>query len=198
MIIDMKEKSGLGLVLNTDKPEMNFSKDMKSSIPAIRTIEQMKDVLLDKDIQEPGKLYYIRYPIVGIDDFITVATTRPETMLGDTAVCVNPKDTRYEKLIGKMALLPIMKRKIPIIADDYVDPEFGTGSLKVTPAHDPFDFELAKKHKLEFINIMNPDATLNENTKEFNTLDRYEARKKVIDTLKTEGLLEKTEGEIKK
>lgn len=143
--------------------------------------------------EEPGTLYYIRYPVVGTDDFISVATTRPETMLGDTAVCVNPKDTRYKKLIGKMALLPIMKRKIPIIADEYVDPEFGTGALKVTPAHDPFDFELAKKHKLEFINIMNPDATLNENTKEFNTLDRYEARKKVIDILKTEGLLEKTE-----
>jgi len=143
--------------------------------------------------EEPGKLYYIKYPIVGIDDFVTVATTRPETMLGDTAVCVNPRDKRYKKLIGKKVLLPIMKRKIPIIADDYVDPEFGTGALKVTPAHDPFDFELAKKHKLEFINIMNPDATLNENTKDLNALERYEARRKVINMLKIEGLLEKTE-----
>ncbi len=143
--------------------------------------------------EEPGKLYYIKYPIVGTDDFITVATTRPETMLGDTAVCVNPRDKRYKKMIGKKALLPIMKRKIPIIADDYVDPEFGTGALKVTPAHDPFDFELAKKHRLDFIDIMNPDATLNENTKDFTTLERYKARRKVIDILKTEGLLEKTE-----
>ncbi len=143
--------------------------------------------------EEPGKLYYIKYPIVDANDFITVATTRPETMLGDTAVCVNPKDKRYIKLIGKEVLLPIMKRKIPIIADDYVDPEFGTGALKVTPAHDPFDFNLAKKHKLEFINIMNPDATLNKNTKDFNRMERYEARKKVIDVLKNEGLLEKTE-----
>lgn len=143
--------------------------------------------------EEMGKLYYIKYPIVGTKTFITVATTRPETMLGDTGVCVNPKDKRYRTMIGKRALLPIMEREIPIIADDYVDPDFGTGALKVTPAHDPFDFELAKKHGLEFINIMNPDATLNENTKRFNTLDRYTARKEIIQQLKNLKLLKKIE-----
>jgi len=143
--------------------------------------------------EEPGKLYYIRYPIVETDEVITVATTRPETMLGNTAVCVNPKDRRYKKLVGKKVLLPIMEREIPIIADDYVDPDFGTGALKVTPAHDPFDFELAEKHNLEFINIMNPDATLNENTNEFNGLDRYAARERIIELLKSKSLLDKIE-----
>ncbi len=143
--------------------------------------------------EEPGKLYYLKYPIIGTGTFITVATTRPETMLGDTAVCVNPKDKRYKRLISKKVLLPIMNREIPIIADDYVDPEFGTGALKVTPAHDPFDFELAKKYDLEFINIMNRDATLNINTKQFNGLERYKARKKIIEMLQRENLLEKTE-----
>lgn len=144
-------------------------------------------------VNQPGKLYYIKYPIVGSNDFVTVATTRPETMLGDTAVCVNPDDKRYKKRIGKKVLLPLMKREIPIIADEYVDPEFGTGALKVTPAHDPFDFDLAKKHGLEFINIMNPDATLNENVGVFSSLERYDARKRVITALKKEDLLEKVE-----
>ncbi len=143
--------------------------------------------------EEPGKLYYIKYPIIKTNNFITVATTRPETMLGDTAVCVNPQDKRYKNSIGEKVLLPIMDRQIPIIGDDYVDPDFGTGALKVTPSHDPFDFELAKKHDLEFINIMNPDATLNDNTKEFNGLERYEARKKIIEKLKEGGLLEQIE-----
>lgn len=144
-------------------------------------------------MNQPGKLYYIKYPVVGSNDFVTVATTRPETMLGDTAVCVNPNDKRYKKRIGKKVLLPLMKREIPIIADEYVDPEFGTGALKVTPAHDPFDFDLAKKHGLEFINIMNPNATLNENVGVFSGLDRYEARKRVIAALKKEDLLEKVD-----
>ncbi len=157
-----------------------------------RCLSALSDEQVDTE-EESGKLYYIKYPIVGTEDFITVATTRPETMLGDTAICVNPDDSRYRKLIGKTALLPIMNRAIPIISDDYVDPEFGTGALKVTPAHDPFDFNLAKKHNLEFINIMNPNATLNENTNEYNTLDRYEARVQVIATLEKIGLLEKTE-----
>jgi valyl-tRNA synthetase len=155
-----------------------------------------KSALSDEQVEneeEKGKLYYIKYPIIGTEDFIVIATTRPETMLGDTAICVNPDDGRYKKLIGKSALLPIMKRAIPIIGDDYVDPDFGTGALKVTPAHDPFDFALAKKHGLEFINIMNPDATMNENTNEFNKLDRYETRDRVIEVLQKDGLLEKTE-----
>ncbi len=144
-------------------------------------------------VEEPGKLYYIKYPIMRSDEFITVATTRPETMLGDTAVCVNPHDKRYKRLIGERVLLPIMEKEIPIIADEYVDPEFGTGALKVTPAHDPFDFNLAKKHHLEFVDIMNPDATLNALTREFNGQDRYTARKNIITQLKQKGLLEKIE-----
>jgi valyl-tRNA synthetase len=143
--------------------------------------------------EKPGKLYFIRYPIVNSDEYITVATTRPETMLGDTAVCVNPDDKRYKAFIGRRAILPIMEREIPIISDEYVDPEFGTGALKVTPAHDPFDFELAKKHKLDFIDIMNPDGTLNALTRQFNGQDRYEARKKIVEQLKASGLLEKIE-----
>ncbi len=140
-----------------------------------------------------GKLYYIKYPVKETKGYITVATTRPETMLGDTAVCVNPEDKRYKGLIGKIAILPIMERGIPVIADSYVDPDFGTGALKVTPAHDPFDFELAKKHNLQFINIMNPDGTLNENTRHYNKMERFVARKKIIEELNTLGLLEKIE-----
>jgi len=143
--------------------------------------------------EKSGKLYYIKYPLAHSDDFITVATTRPETMLGDTAVCVNPSDRRYKTYIGRRAILPIMEREIPIISDDYVDPDFGTGALKVTPAHDPFDFELAKKHKLEFIDIMNPDGTLNALTRQFSGQDRYEARKKILEQLQSSGLLEKVE-----
>jgi valyl-tRNA synthetase len=143
--------------------------------------------------EKQGKLYYIRYPIAGSREYITVATTRPETMLGDTAVCVNPRDKRYRNMIGKRVILPIMEREIPIIADDYVDPDFGTGALKVTPAHDPFDFGLAKKHHLEFIDIMNPDGTLNALTRQFSGQDRYEARNKIIEQLKHTGLLEKIE-----
>ncbi len=143
--------------------------------------------------EKQGKLYYIKYPIAGSREHITVATTRPETMLGDTAVCVNPSDKRYRHLVGSRAILPIMEREIPIIADEYVDPEFGTGALKVTPAHDPFDFVLAKKHHLEFVDIMNADGTLNALTRQFNGQDRYEARKKIIDQLKKSGLLEKVE-----
>ena len=140
-----------------------------------------------------GKLYYIKYPIISSEGFITVATTRPETMLGDTAVCVNPHDKRYKWLIGERAQLPIMEREIPIIADDYVDPDFGTGALKVTPAHDPFDFELAKKHHLKFIDIMNPDGTLNAFARQYRGKDRYEARKEIVTELKKTGLLEKIE-----
>ncbi|MBE0433853.1 valine--tRNA ligase [candidate division WOR-3 bacterium] len=143
--------------------------------------------------EKPGHLYFIRYPVVGEDEYITVATTRPETMLGDTAVCVNPHDERYKRFIDRRALLPIMEREIPIIADEYVDPEFGTGALKVTPAHDPFDFELARKHHLELIDIMNPDATLNVLTRQFSGQDRYQARKAIVEMLDRSGRLEKIE-----
>lgn len=141
-----------------------------------------------------GKLWYFRYPIKDSKDFVVVATTRPETMLGDTAVAVNPDDERYKHLIGKKVILPIVNREIPIIADHYVDKEFGTGCVKVTPAHDPNDFEISQRHPIEVINIMNPDATLNENVpEEFRGLDRFVARKKVVEKFEELGLLEKIE-----
>src|SRR4030042_98199 len=140
-----------------------------------------------------GKLYYIKYPIKETNDFVTVATTRPETMLGDSAVCVNPSDERYKHLKGKMIILPLMKREIPIIFDEYVDPEFGTGALKVTPAHDAYDFDLARKHGLQFINIMNDDASMNNNAGQYQGMDRAQARKEVLEHLEKESLLEKAE-----
>jgi valyl-tRNA synthetase len=138
-------------------------------------------------------LWYIKYKIAGADNFLTVATTRPETMLGDTALAVSPKDQRYQKYVGQTAILPLLDREIPIIADDYVDPEFGTGVVKVTPAHDPNDFQIGLRHDLEQINIMNPDASLNEAAGRFKGLDRYEGRKAVVKELEKRGHLEKIE-----
>lgn len=156
-----------------------------------------KSAISDEEVEYRevnGKLWHLRYPLAESDGYLVVATTRPETMLGDTAVAVNPNDERYKNLIGKNVKLPIVNRLIPIIADDYVDITFGTGCVKVTPAHDPNDYEMGKRHNLEFINIMNPDATLNDNVpEEFKGLDRYEARKKVVETLQTLNLLEKIE-----
>lgn len=143
--------------------------------------------------EKDGNLWYIKYKIKGSDDYLTVATTRPETMLGDTALAVNPKDSKYKKSVGKTVILPILEREIPIIADAYVDPEFGTGVVKVTPAHDPNDFEIGLRHDLEQINIMNIDGTLNANAGKFKGLDRYEARKQLVKELEKKGLLEKTE-----
>jgi valyl-tRNA synthetase len=141
-----------------------------------------------------GKIWYLKYPVKGENIFITVATTRPETMLGDTAVAVNPNDERFKKLVGKKAILPIVEREIPIIADDFVDMEFGTGAVKVTPAHDPNDYEMGQRHKLEMINIFNPDASTNENVPpDLRNLDRYDVRKKVIQKFEEFGLLEKIE-----
>ena len=133
--------------------------------------------------QKDGNLWYIKYKIKGSDQYLTVATTRPETMLGDTALAVNPKDTKYKKYVGKTAILPILERELPIIADSYVDPEFGTGVVKITPAHDPNDFEVGKRHDLEEVNILNIDGTLNANAGKFKGLDRYEARKQLIKEL---------------
>ena len=137
-----------------------------------------------------GKLYQIRYPLA--DDrskFITVATTRPETMLGDTAIAVNPKDTRYTALVGKKAILPLMDRPIPIIADDFADPQFGSGAVKVTPAHDPNDFQIGLRHKLEQIDVMDETAHINENGGPYKGLDRYAAREKIVKDLEERGLL---------
>ena len=144
--------------------------------------------------ETPGKLWHFKYPIKDSDTFLVVATTRPETMLGDTGVAVNPNDKRYKELIGKTIILPIVNREIPIFADDYVDMDFGTGCVKVTPAHDPNDFEMGQRNNLETINIMKPNACLNDNVPDnYKNLDRYQARKQVIDNLDSLGLLEKIE-----
>jgi valyl-tRNA synthetase len=140
-----------------------------------------------------GHLYYIRYPVAQREGFVTVATTRPETFLGDTAVAVNPQDKRYRKLTGNSVILPIIEREIPIIADDAVDTSFGTGALKITPAHDPTDLEVAQRHELPLVDIMNPDATMNENAGPYQGLERFSCREKVLADLKEKELLEKIE-----
>jgi valyl-tRNA synthetase len=149
--------------------------------------------------QIQGNLYYLRYPFKGqspsgtVPAYIIVATTRPETMLGDTAVAVNPKDKRYKKLVGKTLILPLINREIKIIADPSVDIKFGTGAVKVTPAHDPNDYALGKKHGLQFINVMRPDARMNENASDYKDMDRFQAREVILEDLKEKGLLEKVE-----
>lgn len=142
---------------------------------------------------QAGHFWHINYPIVGEEGFVEVATTRPETMLGDTAVAVHPEDERYKHLIGKMVMLPLVNREIPIVADTYVDKEFGTGVVKITPAHDPNDFEVGKRHNLPEINVMNDDATINSNGGKYQGMDRYAARKAVVNDLKELGLLVKVE-----
>ncbi len=136
-----------------------------------------------------GKLWEIRYPVIGTDEFITVATTRPETMLGDTAIAVNAKDERYTHLHGKKVLVPLMNREIPIITDELAQPEFGTGAVKVTPAHDPNDFQAGLRHNLPQINVMDARAHMNENAGLYAGLDRYQARKRVLADLQEQGFL---------
>ncbi|MEK6571813.1 MAG: valine--tRNA ligase, partial [Bacteroidota bacterium] len=141
-----------------------------------------------------GHLWYIKYPVEGSEEVIVVATTRPETMLGDTAVAVNPEDERYRHLHGKTAVLPLVGRRLPIIADSYVDPSFGTGAIKVTPAHDSNDFQMAERHNLERICILDTSAQVNENAPEqYRGIDRFECRKQVIKDLQSQGYLVKTE-----
>lgn len=140
-----------------------------------------------KDV--PGAFYHIKYFIEGTDDYLEVATTRPETLFGDTAVAVNPNDERYKDLIGKNVVLPIVNKLIPIIGDEHADPEFGTGIVKITPAHDPNDFEVGNRHNLERIIVINPDGTMNENALVYNGLDRFLCRKKLVEDLKNAGLL---------
>ena len=145
-------------------------------------------------VDQDGFFWHINYPIVGEEGrYVEIATTRPETMLGDTAVAVNPEDERYQDLIGKMLKLPLTDREIPVIADEYVDREFGTGCVKITPAHDPNDFEVGKRHNLEEINIMNDDATINEKGGKYAGMDRYEARKAIVADLEAQGLLVRVE-----
>jgi valyl-tRNA synthetase len=167
-----------------DKRLVNWDPKLHTAISDLE-VEQ-------KEMQ--GKFWYFNYPIEGSDEFITIATTRPETMFGDTAVAVNPDDERYQHLKGKNVTLPILNKPIPIIFDKYSDPEKGSGAVKITPAHDFNDFEVGKRHNLEMINILNADASINENgTKDFQGLDRFEARNKVVETLKSLNLLVKEE-----
>lgn len=151
----------------------------------------ISDAEVEHEMQD-GHFWHIKYPIVGEEgQYLEIATTRPETMLGDTAVAVNPKDERYRHLVGKTLILPIVNREIPVIADSYVDMEFGTGCVKITPAHDPNDFEVGKRHNLPEINVMNDDATINKNGGKFAGMDRYEARKAIVKELDELGLLVK-------
>lgn len=149
--------------------------------------------------EQAGHLWHIKYPVMNQDgtpsdtEFLTFATTRPETMLGDTAVAIHPEDERYSHLIGKSVLLPIVNRVIPVVTDNYVDREFGTGVVKITPAHDPNDFEVGKRHDLPTVNVMNDDATINENGGTYAGMDRYEARKAIVEELERLGLLVKIE-----
>lgn len=144
-------------------------------------------------VDKNAHFWHIKYPIKDTDEFLIIATTRPETMLGDTALAVHPEDERYKKYVGKSVILPIVNKEIPIIADNYVDKEFGTGVVKITPAHDPNDFEVGERHNLEKINIFNDDGTINKNGGEFNGMERFEAREKIVSMLKEQGLLVKIE-----
>ena len=153
-----------------------------------------KTSLSDAEVEheeQDGFFWHIKYPIVGTEEFLEIATTRPETMLGDTAIAVHPDDERYQAIIGKTVLLPLVNREIPVVADYYVDKEFGTGAVKITPAHDPNDFEVGKRHDLEEINIMNDDATINENGGKYAGMERYEARKAIVQDLEEQGYLVK-------
>ncbi|MBQ4249415.1 MAG: class I tRNA ligase family protein, partial [Clostridia bacterium] len=139
--------------------------------------------------EQNGFFWHIKYPIEGSDDFIEIATTRPETMLGDTAIAVNPEDERYTDLVGKYAILPLVGRRIPIIADEYVDREFGTGCVKITPCHDPNDFEVGLRHNLEQILVMDENGCINKNGGKYEGQDRFTARENIVNDLKAEGLL---------
>lgn len=143
--------------------------------------------------EQAGHFWHIKYPIKDSDGYVTIATTRPETLFGDTAVAVNPDDERYKDLIGKKLILPLVGREIPVIADEYVDKEFGTGCVKITPAHDPNDFEVGMRHDLEQIKVMNDDATMNSYAGKYEGMDRYDCRKAMVKDLKEQGLLVKVE-----
>lgn len=145
------------------------------------------------NVERDGNLWYVKYPLADGSGHITIATTRPETMLGDTGIAVHPDDERYADLVGKQAALPLLGRALPIIADDYVKSDFGAGALKITPAHDKNDFEIGRKHNLESVNIMNPDGTINENGGRYAGMDRFAAREKILADLEAQGLVEKTE-----
>jgi valyl-tRNA synthetase len=160
-----------------------------------RCLTAISDIEVEHEEVE-GKLWYIRYDLKDSDEYFYVATTRPETMLGDTGVAVNPRDHRYRHLVGKTAVLPLLGRELPIIADDFVDPEFGTGLVKVTPAHDPNDFEMGRRHGLPEINIFTPEAVVNENGGPYEGLDRYDARNAVVRDLERMHYIQKVENHL--
>ena len=220
---EWKEKYG-GIIINQlqklgcscDWDKLNFTMDDKYSEAVLESFVRLFDkgliykgnrlvnwcpksqtALSDEEVifkEVNGKLWYIKYAIENSDSFIEIATTRPETMLGDVAVAVNPSDKRFKDLIGSNAILPIVGRKIPIIADKMVDPEFGTGCVKITPAHDPNDYNVGLEHSLDMVNVMNPDGSINSNApKKYVGLTREDARKKVIDDLKKDNCLLKEE-----
>jgi valyl-tRNA synthetase len=166
-----------------DKRLVNWDPKFHTAISDLEVVQKDKQ----------GHLWHLRYPVEGQPDrFLTVATTRPETMLGDTAVAVHPDDERYKDLVGKHLMLPLVGRRIPVVADEYADPETGSGAVKITPAHDFNDFEVGRRHKLEMINIFDADARINDNAPEaYRGLDRYKAREKVVDDLSALGLVEK-------
>ena len=158
--------------------------------PMARTALSTEEVIY-KDVE--GAFYHLKYYVEGTEDYLEVATTRPETLFGDTAVAVNPEDERYQKYIGKNVILPIVNKLIPIVGDEHADPTFGTGVVKITPAHDPNDFEVGNRHHLERINVMNEDGTMNEKALHYNGMDRFECRKQLVEELKEKNLLIKIE-----
>src|SRR5690606_8424932 len=162
---------------------------------------EAKTTLSDEEViyeERQGNLYYVNYKIEGSNDMLTIATTRPETILGDTAICINPNDERFTHLKGKKAIVPIVGRVIPIIEDAYVDVEFGTGCLKVTPAHDQNDKVLGERHNLEIVDIFNDDATLNANGLHYQGKDRFVVRKEIVKELESLGRLVKVESHVHK
>ena len=168
-----------------DKRLVNWDPKFHTAISDLEVVQK----------ETQGHLWHLRYPVEGQPErYLVVATTRPETMLGDTAVAVHPDDERYKDLVGKHVILPLVGRRIPVVADEYADPETGSGAVKITPAHDFNDFEVGRRHKLEMINIFDADARINENAPEaYRGLDRYKAREKVVADLTGRGLLEKVE-----
>ncbi|HLQ00462.1 MAG TPA: valine--tRNA ligase, partial [Candidatus Limnocylindria bacterium] len=160
---------------------VNWCPQCQTTISDLETIHE----------ERQGNLWFVRYPVVAAPEYIVVATTRPETMLGDTGVAVHPEDERYKRLIGKRVALPLMNREIPVVADTFVDREFGTGAVKVTPAHDANDFELSKRHNLPEIDVMTGDGHMSAAAGKYAGLERFEARKRIVEDLKAQGLLEK-------
>ena len=208
--------SKLGLGLDYDKERFTMDEGLSNAVRKVFVDMYNKDLIyrgeyiinwdpknqtalsdievIHKEIE--GKFYHVKYPLTDSSGFLEIATTRPETMLGDTAIVVHPEDERYKDLVGKTVTLPIIERELPIIADSYVDKEFGTGVMKVTPAHDPNDFEIGNRHDLERINVMNPDGSINELGGPYEGLDRFDCRKQLVKDLEEQDLMIKIESHM--